>query len=211
MGKSYSTPGPRSIYPEICDSRSLGRCGLLANVLWPRLIVQADDQGRLHGDARDLRLLCVPQLDVSDADAEAALLELASVKSVRMYSRSGEPYVQLLDWWQYQSHMRRAYPSRFPPPPGWRDVVYGYDRYPNTYTEAIRGAAPRPNALRGNARRNAAMRGDAPPSLAKPSLAKPSPSDPVLSPPLDAAREIDGLSALKEALLGAGVDPKIVQ
>ena len=175
MGKTYGTPGPRSIYPEMCDSRSLARCGLLANALWPRLIAQADDQGRLHGDASDIRLLCLPRLSVSDEQVDGALEELANVRSVRRYRRGGEPYLQLLDWWQYQSHQRRAYSSRYPAPPGWRDVTYGYDRFPNTYQEAIRGASPRPNALRGSARRIAAQRGDAPPSPSMPSLSMPSP------------------------------------
>jgi hypothetical protein len=148
MPKTFATPGPRSIYPEMCDSRSLSRCGLLANALWPRLIVQADDQGRLHGDAADIRGLCFPKMPRVTARAVGdALAELADVGSIARYDVDDEPYLQIRDWWQYQAYQRRAFPSRFPAPEGWKDVIYGLAGFPETYEQATkpprRAAAPR--------------------------------------------------------------------
>lgn len=125
MPKAYGTAGPRAVYPDMCDSRTLAKCGLMANALFPRLIIQADDQGRLHGDAADMAALCFPKMARLHRDVPRAMDELAAVGAVLRYEVDGEPYVQVLSWWQYQGHMRRAYPSRHPAPEGWEDRVYG--------------------------------------------------------------------------------------
>jgi len=169
VSKQYGTTGPRGLYPDICDSRSLSRCSVLANALWPRIIVQADDQGRLHGDATDIRGICFPKMPrVTVKAVGEALAELIGVGSLLSYEAAGEPYLQIRDWWQYQSYQRRAFPSRHPSPDGWTDLVYGLEGRPGTYTQAAA-------AERGGAQRTAAGRSGTPPSLAKPSLAKPSP------------------------------------
>jgi hypothetical protein len=125
MPKEYGTAGPRAIYPDLCDSRTLARCGLMANALFPRLIIQADDQGRIHGDATDVAALCFPKMPRVHRDIPKAMNELVSVGAVIAYEVDGEPYVQVTSWWQYQGHQRRAYPSRHPAPEGWEDRVYG--------------------------------------------------------------------------------------
>lgn len=125
MPKAYGTAGPRAIYPDMCDSRTLARCGLMANALFPRLIVQSDDQGRLHGDSQDMAALCFPKMPRVWKDVPKAMDELATVGAIVRYEVDGEPYVQVAQWWQYQGHMRRAYPSRHPAPDGWEDKVYG--------------------------------------------------------------------------------------
>ncbi len=144
MAKEYSTPGPRAIYPEMCDSRSLARCGILANALWPRLVAQSDDQGRLAGDAVDVLGLCFPKMldRVTVRAVRAALDELEAAGQVIRYQVGAESYIQIVTWWNWQQSQRRAYPSRYPSPPGWADAVYGYDEHPKTYREA-RGLPPR--------------------------------------------------------------------
>lgn len=208
MGKTYGTPGPRGIYPEMCDSRTLSRCSVLANALWPRLIVQADDQGRLHGDGQDVRGLCFPKMEVTAAQVDEALEELARVGCIRRYDRRGEPYIQLMDWWAYQSFMRRAYPSRYPAPTGWKDIIYGIDGAPPTYKMAAAG--------RGETRqKSAAKRGRTPPTLADPSLANPTLVEPTqpestarrraASGGKSQATEEAGDGTLKAALLANGL------
>lgn len=127
MTKLYGTPGPRLIYPELCTSPSLGRCGVLAMALWPRLIAMADDQGRLAGDADAIRVACFPKSlhRVSAKATVRALAELEAEGHVRLYDVAGEPYLQLEHWWTWQQGMRRAYPSRWPAPDGWEDRVFG--------------------------------------------------------------------------------------
>lgn len=161
MTKQYGTPGPRAIYPEMCSSPSLGRCGILANALFPRLIAQADDQGRLAGDATTLTISCMPRLlRVVTIDAVAeAIAELAAVSMILTYQVRDEAYVQLLQWWRWQSSQRRAYPSRWPAPPGWHDIVYGIGRdSPETYDIAVVTSPRRNAAIRGTLQRPAASR-----------------------------------------------------
>jgi hypothetical protein len=144
MPKEYSTPGPRAVYPELCDSRSLAKCGIVANALWPRLVVQADDQGRLAGDAIDVLGLCFPKMldRVTARHVRTALDEIEAAGMVQRYQVEGEPYIQILTWWDWQASMRRAYPSRHPAPPGWDDAVYGFEDHPPTY-RAVRGLPAR--------------------------------------------------------------------
>jgi len=143
MPKEYSTPGPRAIYPEMCDSRSLAKCGIVANALWPRMIVQADDQGRLAGDAVDILGLCFSKMldKVTVRHVRTALDELEQAGQVERYEVDGEPFIQILTWWSWQGSMRRAYPSRNPAPDDWDDYIYGYDSHPKTLRDA-RGIDP---------------------------------------------------------------------
>jgi hypothetical protein len=147
MPKEYSTPGPRAIYPELCDSRSLAKCGIVANALWPRLVAQADDQGRLAGNAVDVLGLCFPKMldRVTVRHVRIALDEIEAAEMIARYEVAGEPYIQLLTWWDWQASMRRAYPSRHPAPEGWTDAVYGFEDHPPTY-RAVRGLPARRRA-----------------------------------------------------------------
>lgn len=157
MAKTISRPGPRLIYPDLVSSRSLSRCGLLANALWPRLIVQADDQGRLPGDPGSVTVACFPKLlhEVKIEQVEAALGELKKAGMVLIYRAGGETYLQIADWWRWQQGMRRAYGSRFPAPRGWIDVTFGSDGEPTTFAKAVEYAGivlsggSRPTAARG--------------------------------------------------------------
>jgi hypothetical protein len=125
MTKQFGTPGPRAIYPEMCDSPSLGRCSILANALFPRLVALADDQGRLAGDAYSLLVAALGRhmREVRVDQVEDALHELELAEVLTRYTVKGEQYLQLLSWWRWQNGQRRAYPSRWPAPSGWRDLV----------------------------------------------------------------------------------------
>lgn len=193
MPKAYGTPGPRAIYPDMCDSRSLARCGLMANAIFPRLIAQADDQGRLHGDAIDMAAVCFPKMPRVHKDVPKALDELAAVKAIARYEVDGEPYIQIVEWWQYQGHQRRAYPSRYPAPEGWTDKVYGRWKDDN-------GDLPQPAADSGDPQHTS---GDLPPDMPQPAASRAGATGPVpvsplpISPVLSAQpRGHDGLSKI---------------
>ncbi|HYI66350.1 MAG TPA: hypothetical protein VEW95_05465 [Candidatus Limnocylindrales bacterium] len=159
MSKIISRPGPRFLYPELVNSRSLGRCGLEANVLWPRLICQADDQGRMAGDAGSVFVTCCANIVhlVDVAKVEAALAELKAAGMVLIYRANGEHYLQIAQWWRWQQGMRRAYASRFPSPRGWIDIPFGFDGAAISFAKAAesgrfvlskdyRPLAPRPQS-----------------------------------------------------------------
>lgn len=178
MPKEYATPGPRAIYPEICTSRSIASCSLEAQLLFDRLVCQADDQGRLEGDAMVIKALCVPliaKLTVKVVDR--ALNELVAEKVVQRYETEGHVLVQIVTWWRWQQSQRRAYPSRWPAPEGWIDPVYGHGGdSPASYKAwlEVRPAAPpppadspQPAAPRGESPQIAAERGESPLSRAR--------------------------------------------
>lgn len=172
MTKQFGTPGPRAIHPELCDSPSLARCSLLANALFPRLVAQADDQGRFAGDAYAVLVLCMGRLMrlVGVDEVEAALEELASVEAIIRYTdASGSPLLQLTTWWRWQNGQRRAYPSRWAAPPGWSDLVYGCAAAPADVTrfeEALSRSPRRNAAVRGIPQQSAATSGNPPPTRA---------------------------------------------
>lgn len=173
MPKEYGTPGPRAIYPDMCTSRSIAICSLPAQLLFDRLIVQADDQGRIEGDALVLKSLCVPLVDEIPARAmgrgskridgiDELLAELEAEDLLYRYTAGRSVLTQLVTWWRWQQGQRRAYPSRWPAPDDWTDPVYGLGGdTPATYkawvSAAQRGTAPHNAAWRGNPPQSAAL------------------------------------------------------
>lgn len=126
MSKQFGTAGPRVLYPDVCTSLSLARCSVRAQLLFDRLLVQVDDQGRMLGDPKQVQAKCVPLIPRFSAKAVAkALRELAIAGSILLYVVDDHQFVQLTHWWDFQCGMRRVYPSRWPAPPDWNDGVYG--------------------------------------------------------------------------------------
>lgn len=178
MPKEYGTPGPRAIYPDICTSRSVAACSIEAQLLFDRLLAQADDQGRLEGDAAVIKSLCVPLVDTIPARTigrgshrfvgiDELLAELEAEELVIRYSVGRSRLVQVLTWWRWQQGMRRAYPSRWPAPDGWVDAIYGHGAdsqasYKTWISAAPRGTAPHNAAFRPDSPHNAAIGGDLP-------------------------------------------------
>lgn len=177
MPKQYGTPGPRFIYPDACTSRSLAACDPLAQLLFDRLIVQCDDQGRLEGDAAVIRALCLPLVPKATVKAvERWLDDLERESMIVRYSASGRPLIQVTNWWDYQGGMRRSYPSRWPAPQEWQgDRVRGVDSPPDAPERPPQGASARPT------------RAEAEPSRAKPSQEPAEPTREELPAPEDSA------------------------
>lgn len=125
MAKPYGTPGPRVVHPDIAQDVALAGCSTLAQLLFDRLIVLADDQGRLRGTVTLVKANCLPLVIEATAEAvEAALTELNAIGLIIRYDALGEPLIQIRQWWRYQQGMRRAYKSRWAPPANWTDRVY---------------------------------------------------------------------------------------
>lgn len=125
MVKQFGGPGPRQLFPAACTSESLARCSVEAQLLFDRLIVQADDQGRCVGAPQIVRGLCMPLVEaMTTAGVERCLGELSAAGMIELYATpKGQQLIQLLGWWTWQGSPRRIYPSRWPAPPGWQDRV----------------------------------------------------------------------------------------
>jgi len=89
------------------------------------LIPHCDDQGRLPADPRRLKAQVFPLIDaITPAIIARAVERMATVGLVAAYSASdGTALVQFLSWWKWNEGQRRAYPSKYPAPPGWQDQV----------------------------------------------------------------------------------------
>lgn len=154
MPKDFGSAGPRAIYPDACRSLQLAAVSADAERIFWRLVSQADDQGRLEGDAYAMKALLVPRIEkLTPRRVTDLLAELQRHELVRLYTaKPFDHLVQLVTWWRWQAGMRRAYPSKWPAPDGWRDFVYGHgDTGFKTYREAAgldRGARslPAPSA-----------------------------------------------------------------
>lgn len=111
----------RAIYGSAATSISLARCCPEAQLLFDRLISQADDQGRLQGDPMLVKAACMPLIDKATTKAvDRYLTELETQGMILRYEAAGQPLLQIVKWWEHQDWMRHIYASRWMPPEGWR-------------------------------------------------------------------------------------------
>ena len=104
----------RIIKESICTSDQIDKLSPFAEITFYRLIVNADDYGRMDGRAAVLRSRLFPLRDVRNAQIEDALRELASVELVSTYTVDGKPFVRLPGWDRHQQI--RAKKSKYPAP-----------------------------------------------------------------------------------------------
>lgn len=106
----------RIIKESICYSESVRGLSWFEEVLFYRLIVNADDYGRLDGRSEILQSRLFPlRRDITDKTLDKALSALTTAGMVRPYTVEQKPYLQLTAW---ESHQQvRAQKSKYPPPP----------------------------------------------------------------------------------------------
>ena len=127
IARGRIVPQSRSTDPRI------GRVSLKAATLYDRMWINSDDQGRLSGDPDEIKYTACPNLpDISKDDIPGILKELEAQVLLKVYSTSRHTAIQMLDWWQEQK-LQWAYPSPYPPAPGWTDHL----RYHPTPKEII--------------------------------------------------------------------------
>lgn len=94
----------------------------MARLLQVGVINMADDQGRVKAFPAYLRSQIFPYDDVAIADIAKWLRLIAQNGTIEIYQADGKEYIQLLNWWEYQSLQYPA-PSEYPAPQGWRDRI----------------------------------------------------------------------------------------
>lgn len=104
----------RILKESICTSDKIERLSAFAEIFFYRLIVNADDFGRMDGRAAVLRSRLFPLKDVRNSQIEDALRELATVELVSTYIVDGKPFVSLPAWDRHQQI--RAKKSKYPAP-----------------------------------------------------------------------------------------------
>ena len=115
IARGRLVPQSRSTDPRI------GRVSLKAATLYDRMWINGDDQGRLSGDPDEIKYTTCPNLPaISKEDIPDLLGELETQGLIKVFSTSRHTAIQLLDWWE-EHKLQWAYPSPYPPPPGWTD------------------------------------------------------------------------------------------
>lgn len=127
IARGRIVPQSRSTDPR------MGRVSLKAAMLYDRMWINADDQGRISGDPDEIKYATCPNLpEISKDDIPELLTELDKQGFLKVYTTSKTKAIQMLDWWEDQ-RLQWAYPSRYPPPEGWTDHL----RYHPTPKEIV--------------------------------------------------------------------------
>ncbi len=107
----------RFIHPDLWEDGHVGSLTPAERLLFIALFSNADDDGRLVGDAANLRAIAFRFDDFSLAEVAAMRDHVAAtMRHVLVYAVDGEEYIQLTSWDQRQ-HPQYRKPSRLPPPP----------------------------------------------------------------------------------------------
>jgi len=94
----------------------------MARLLQVGLVTLADDQGRMKGHPAYLRSQLFPYDDVAVSDISDWLERIMANGTIVIYETGGKFYIQLVNWWEYQS-LQYASPSEHPRPDGWQDRI----------------------------------------------------------------------------------------
>lgn len=93
-----------------------------ARLLQVGIINHADDQGRMKANPIYLRAQIFPYDDISPKQIQEWLELMAKNGTIILYEVDSRLYVQLTNWWRYQS-LQYAQPSQYPRPSGWLDRI----------------------------------------------------------------------------------------
>ena len=135
----------RIVPQSLSTDPRVGCLSLKAALLYDRLWINCDDQGRISGNPAEIKYATCPNIDhITKEDIPELLKELQTQELVKVYSTSKVNAIQMLDWWEVQK-LQWAYPSEYPPHEGWQDRL----RYHASPTEIVTENWPSkaPNSL----------------------------------------------------------------
>lgn len=114
----------RSIKPTFWSDEKIGLLPREVRMTFLGLIsALADDHGRLVGNARIVRGAVYPyDDDLSVADVEGHLAQLAAAGRIRRYRVNGDEFIQIVHWARHQ-RVDRPSASLLPPPPDLLDAL----------------------------------------------------------------------------------------
>lgn len=194
----------RSLHTKISLSLDVEGMSEWAQLLWDRVIVHADDFGRLPGEPAVVKALCKPLSLRPVGDFATALGEMARAGLILRYRAGGHIYIQVVKWDEHQEGLHKRTKSDFPEVPSdltsicdeFREVPGSSGNLPEVPASCARAERKRneTKGREGNAREDAA-----PPT---PFLADCGPSEQAI---IDALRSVEGYSANDAA------DAKIVR
>lgn len=98
--------------------QTLGKLGEFGQALYPLLVANTDDFGRMDGDAFTVKYSVFSTSPRHEADFEKALAAMASVGLIARYQVEGRMFLQVNDFDAHQPGLHKRRASRFPEPPG---------------------------------------------------------------------------------------------
>lgn len=121
----------KALIYELGTSISFGRLSLLGKVVWPMLLIKADDQGRGLAEPDWIKWRVCPNVEELTIENIGAVLdEMASerIGLLHLYQdKRKRRLFQIVRWWEPElgsgSTRQWAAPSEFEPPDGWTDRV----------------------------------------------------------------------------------------
>lgn len=95
-----------------------GRLGEFAQVLYPLIVVNTDDHGRMPGDAFTVKHLVLPTSPRPEEAFGTAMDAIADVELIHRYIVDGIVYLQVNDFEAHQVGLHKRRESRLPEYPG---------------------------------------------------------------------------------------------
>ena len=116
----------RIIKESVCYSESIKSLSWFEEVVFYRLIVNADDYGRLDGRPEMIQAKLFPlRRDITESTVNKALNALTAAGMVQVYMYDQKPFLQLTAWEQHQQV--RAAKSKFPAPDNFCNQLISND------------------------------------------------------------------------------------
>lgn len=127
------------VWPQTIDSPQIRELAKnpLHLLVWYALFHLCDDQGRAEARVSTIQamgLRHLPEKVMTPRVIQQALGRMRTIKDdngvplIYTYEADGTLLLQIARWWDWQYSMTNAYPSRWPPMPGWEDRFLGHGK-----------------------------------------------------------------------------------
>ncbi len=113
-----------------------GKLGDFAQALFPLIIVNADDFGRLEGDAFTVKHKVFPISPKSEEDFETVLQAMSAVGLIRFCEVNGDRYLAVVNFDREQPGLSKRTKSNYPEPPENPGVSGNFPEVPGTSQES---------------------------------------------------------------------------
>jgi hypothetical protein len=97
--------------------QTAGKLGEFAQSLYPLLVANSDDYGRMAGDAFTVKHAVFPTSPRREDDFLAAIQSMHRVRLIHWYEANGLQLIQIMDFEAHQPGLHKRTGSKFPEPP----------------------------------------------------------------------------------------------
>lgn len=135
----------RSIKPGVCDNEILGTADPFYTLLFERLWMIADREGRLEDRPLRIKAQAFPYRD--GLDVEPMLAWLASNQFIARYQVGGARYIQILMFWKHQKPHSNEQASVIPPMPEASTTLVVPEHVQGDCMDALNPSSLNPSSL----------------------------------------------------------------